>query len=375
MKHTVILKVFVEIEPKEVFRLRIKYPFELAELEALLYDTWNKQISIKYKDGDGDLCALVFESFTDFLAQQASQQHEKRIFQLYILEQNVAPQMVQKPGTITNIWQVDLGYKGWTNFTEPYASMLNRALAKGSCFTNLTYYSPRGNGSLWKYEIDFSAMSQKNLNTGFVRTIRCVEKDDGVTEHPEFTFPSHGPSGESTCLSFDRDDMIGQYTSLRLPILFKGIETAILLQSSKTGKVLNAALHAQGVDRDHVAIVTLRSEARDAGYLRVNPTTFALEFGGDGKGKEYEFQIVPNQNGCFGLHLCSELTGQLISVDDYGLVMVNAERVYDKSTVFIIRYHPGCDMSWKEDPSYKGKRSWIHDRSCGYYSSRSMWSS
>ena len=71
MKHTVILKVFVEIEPKEVFRLRIKYPFELAELKALLYDTWNKQISIKYKDGDGDLCALVFESFTDFLAQQA----------------------------------------------------------------------------------------------------------------------------------------------------------------------------------------------------------------------------------------------------------------------------------------------------------------
>ena len=348
---------------------------------SLVHSFWSQDrynfLFCFHKDDEGHICtSLTGATLEDFLENHGL---DGEVIRLRVCEKTEVPKIVlispyYRIGT-NYIWQVDLGYKGWTNFTEPYASMLNRALAKGSCFTNLTYYSPRGNGSLWKYEIDFSAMSQKNLNTGFVRTIRCVEKDDGVTEHPEFTFPSHGPSGESTCLSFDRDDMIGQYTSLRLPILFKGIETAILLQSSKTGKVLNAALHAQGVDRDHVAIVTLRSEARDAGYLRVNPTTFALEFGGDGKGKEYEFQIVPNQNGCFGLHLCSELTGQLISVDDYGLVMVNAERVYDKSTVFIIRYHPGCDMSWKEDPSYKGKRSWIHDRSCGYYSSRSMWSS
>ena len=124
-----------------------------------------------------------------------------------------------------------------------------------------------------------------------------------------------------------------------------------------------ATFHALGINRDAPSfIIVLKSEKEDAGYLRVNPTTHALETGGDGKGKEYEFQLVPLRNQAYGCQLCSELTGKLISVsEDLEVSMVDAGTSDETATAFILRYNPQFDTSWQNDPQYSGKRSWIRD--------------
>eukprot|EP00746_Dinoflagellata_sp_MGD_P147458 gnl/MRDRNA2_/MRDRNA2_79796_c0_seq1.p1 gnl/MRDRNA2_/MRDRNA2_79796_c0~~gnl/MRDRNA2_/MRDRNA2_79796_c0_seq1.p1 ORF type:complete len:555 (-),score=117.51 gnl/MRDRNA2_/MRDRNA2_79796_c0_seq1:49-1665(-) len=372
MADTAVIKVTLEAKAldAEIRRFRIQYPFEFADLDVLIADAFGRPFTMKYKDSEGDLCTLVKQTFADFIALHDK---EDKIFRLRLLK-DTEPQAPVKPPqpVITGTWQVHRGHRiGWSNFVEPYASMLTNTLAEGRRFTYLQYLL--NDGKVWRYEIDLHEMTQRNLGTGTVRTIRFIDQAGNMTNQ------KLQPCSELNLSFKEKEYLVKQHNPLFLAMLFKGQERAIMVESVLTGTTVrkspqllvdacgdvgrNAVFHAKGVCRlDQSAAITLRSETED-GYLRVNPDSRKLEIGGDGNGREYEFLVVPwGEFGFFGCQLCSTLTGELIHVHEDGSVHMEPYSSNEAGTAFTLRYHAAFDNSWKEDPQFSGKRTWIRDR-------------
>ena len=134
---------------------------------SLVHSFWSQDrynfLFCFHKDDEGHICtSLTGATLEDFLENHGL---DGEVIRLRVCEKTEVPKIVlispyYRIGTNYK-WQVFLGpSQGWTDFTEPHASHLNKALANGFSWTTLNYFDHAGGE--WRYMIDLQGMTQKN---------------------------------------------------------------------------------------------------------------------------------------------------------------------------------------------------------------------
>lgn len=362
----------------DVRRYREKQPLELSNLEALVNKVYGSSYELSFVGSDGHPCTLTAESFEDFLAQ-ASISLSGNSVPTYRL--NLQP---------TTIWQVNLGWKGWKDFEEPLLSQLREARAVGSELVSLRHESC---DEIWEYEVDFQAMTQRNLKTSTVRSIRELCISELQMEKAKWFSAS-----------------VRKLTSLWIGVLSQSPSKAIALECRTSGGIVhvkdNGGLDIYGssiarttfVSRtvgevDGRPVITLCS-VDNMGYLVQSETdSSALKCCNDESRSPARFEVLPcwwgteygqsafisatrrlrhARSTTIGSALRLVSTGQFVDVSAEGNLLLmdavaNEDGAEQSAELFLFRYRPDSDVAWKEDGQYEGRRLWNLSKDHGAY--------
>jgi len=376
-ENTVVLKV--ASQNGDVRRYREKQPLEFSNVEALLNKVYGSDYELAFAGSCGDHCTLTAENFADFLAQVHESTTSGNSVPTYRLS--------LQPATM---WQVNLGWKGWRDYEEPLLSQLREGRAAGSQLVSLRHDD---RGETWEYEVDFQALTQRSLKTGTVRRIRQLRISELQQEKAKWFGAS-----------------VRKLNALWIGVLSQSPSKALALECRSSGGVVrvkdNGSLDAYGSsvarttfiarpagDVDGRPVITLCS-VDNMGYLVQSETeSSSLCCCSDESRSPARFEVVPCWWGTeygqsafisatrrlqhagqttLGSALRLVSTGQFVDVSSEGSLLLvdavaNEGDAEQSAELFLFRYQPECDVAWKEDGQYEGRRLWIHAKDKGAY--------
>jgi len=295
------------------------------------------------------------------------------------------------------VWQVDLGqYNGWKDLQEPFVTAVQKAEALGKHIVQVQAFSNHEQ-KYWHYELDLQRFQQRNLDNGTVRGLRRWPLAPGAKIEAE----AEAFDGLSIPLPNGARPEVFKLSTLWLPCLSQERSKTVVIEARSRGSALR--VQKSGVDSGGGVGVQSTFIARFTGKLNGNPVVM-LQNAKEGMGflctsKEsrtvltckqdlvdvaYHFEVVPGKLS-FGAarHLRSVGlpingsalrvvdTNQYIDVVKGHVVLRNGvpeEKDEQPAELFVVRYQPSYDVSWKEDSQYEGKRRWILNADPEFYS-------
>mmetsp|Transcript_3723 Transcript_3723/g.9593 ORF Transcript_3723/g.9593 Transcript_3723/m.9593 type:complete len:514 (+) Transcript_3723:62-1603(+) len=362
----------------EIRRYRIEEPFVYSQVDALIRENCGSDWVPKYKRCD-DLVAMTASNFPDFIAHGHG--GKDGVYQLFLDRVAETPSFAK--------WQVNA--VRWVDYGESQSAAIDAAGTAGTRHVELSYDIA---GTTWDYVVDLKELTQTNKRTGKVRSIR------------KFVYNVHNSTGapreiEEKAQKISLKAEIAQLNTLWLPLLSRGSTKALVIECRSSGTALRVGYGgcvetSTIVDSSAVFVarafgdvggrqfVTFRSAAEGACLRPSESDPSVFECTGSADSEDSIFEVVITQYGysasrrlisvglsTYGAALRSVSTGRYVEVSNDGKVIL-ADVVSEPDSdqpgeLFVFRYQPGYDESWRDDGQYRGRRRWVFGTDPAFY--------
>lgn len=293
------------------------------------------------------------------------------------------------------VWQVNLGhFKGWKHLQEPFVTAVRKAMGKHVVEVKAFNKEQQRH---WHYELDLQRFQQRNLDNGTVRGLRRWPPPVGArTEAEAF-------DGLSMPMPNGARPEVFKLSTLWLPCLLQERSKTVVIEARSVAAALRVQLPGVadcgggvGIQSTFIArftgklnnnpVVTLQSAKEGMGFLCASKRsrTVLATCEPDVEDAAHHFEVVPVRSSFsaarnlrsvgFPMHgsaLRVVDTDQYVDVVKGELVLrdgVPEGEDEQPAELFVFRYQPIYDVSWREDRQYEGKRRWILGNDPEFYS-------